>query len=427
VSITHAPSEFEFVLPPTLQGTSSQHSNLSLGLSAELPTDQPHSIDLAQLKAGFPLKFDLIVQDGTTLATAGSVVTAEHKSEWFRQGHRIAVLAKPTQPSAINSSQRQPTQPLYDKAILDRLEISIQRSADLVVKTATQLVQGTSPSLVGSLNLIEELQSDILKDTASVLAGFAGSLNEEASENDLALAQRNSRMSILGLILAIRLDFSAQDQQTTALVGMYHDLSLLDSVRNSGLRKARCLFSHHSLNSAALLESVPSLNPKVPLAVSQVHEQVDGTGYPRRLAPSRILPIARILNVVDAYLTLTTSGQPNLFPLGRNFHPADALGYLMYHAALERFDKSVVRALVDVGSLYPIGCRVKLSDGYMATVIRSNQQAPSLPIVQRESEERAVIDLNKSNMRITGPAQSSGDLCRRIRKSNLPKIYWRTE
>jgi hypothetical protein len=215
------------------------------------------------------------------------------------------------------------------------------------------------------------------------------------------------------------------DQQSIALAGMFHDVSLLDCVRYGRRRFYKSAYANHPIDSALLLESAVGINAKVGLAVCQLHEQVDGTGFPKRLVASRIIPIARILNVADAYLTLTNCVQPDMFPQARNFHPSDALGYLMYHAALGRFDRNVVRALIKATSLYPVGSRVTLSDNSTAVVMRSTTDAPSKPIVRIETGHESIVDLRKSELAITQPTMSPLDSCTRIRKSNLADVYWR--
>lgn len=383
---------------------------------------QQQKIDLTQLRVGLPLRYDLVTPEGEMLVKAGTLVTSELKASWARQGIRLALTYNAVSETDSSNSSSGPKVEPYDETIIQRLHESIQRASDVVLTTASQLLQGGNPKCKNAQEVVEEVHEAIAADAAAVLAAFAQSLLEAATENDLLLAQRSSQMLILGLILAVRIDLSAEDQNNLAMAALYHDISLLDAVRSRGIVES---VEKHPINSAALLESVAGLNKKIAIAVSQVHEQVDGTGFPRRLPSSRIIMIARILNVVDAYLTLTSNMQPSLFPDGRCFHPADALGYLMYHAARGRFDRTVVRALVDVGSLYPIGCRVLLSNNALATVFRSNQGSPSLPIVRIESQD-ALIDLSQSGLKVDRPASSAWDICKRIRKSSLPEVFWRT-
>lgn len=390
-----------------------------------MTTSEFIKVDLTQLKVGLSLKYDLQDLNGKLLAKAGDIVSANLKSRWQVNGIHLAnaIITDPI-PSDSAASDSHFIKP-YDPIMMERLEHSFQQASDYVLRSATRLVEGDYSSAQEARGLLGQMQSDIVDDVSTVLAAFAQCLYQELSENDARIAQRNTQLSILGLILAIQLGYSSEDQQVTALAGMFHDVSLLECVRQGKLNSYDNNYSNHSMDSAWLLESAVGLNAKVSLAVSQLHEQIDGTGFPRRLPANRIIPIARVLNVADAYLTLTSSAQPELFPDACNFHPADALGYLMYHAALGRFDRIVVRALVDATSLYPIGSRVKLSDESTAVVMRSSKNAPSKPIVRIESAHERIVDLRVSNLAIVKPTMSPLDYCRRLRKSELPMVYWR--
>ena len=64
---------------------------------------------------------------------------------------------------------------------------------------------------------------------------------------------------------------------------------------------------------------------KICIAVAQVHEQPNGGGFPKGLPSHRIMFISKILAIVDAYLTLTSSLSQHNFPKAVTFNPATAL------------------------------------------------------------------------------------------------------
>jgi len=99
--------------------------------------------------------------------------------------------------------------------------------------------------------------------------------------------------------------------------------------------------------------------------VNQVHERVDGSGYPRGLHINLIHPLARVLNVVDTYLSLIDPG-----PGRPAILPHDAIGFLLHEGARGRFEALPMQALLTTVTLFPIGSRVELDDGRKATVIR---------------------------------------------------------
>lgn len=383
-------------------------------------------LNLSQLKNGLPLKYDLLDSSGQRLAKAGEVVSESLKRKWRDSGIEFAtaVIATPKSVTVASTPYSPETRP-YDPVLMERLAASFSETADFVLQSAHQLIDGKYSGATQVRLLVEGLQTDIASDVATVLATFAKQTNQELTAKDQQIARRSTQLSIMGLVLAHQLGFSVEDQQSTAQAGIFHDIALMDCVRHGRTQLTNSEYVDHPIDSTWLVESAVGITPKVGIAILQVHEQVDGTGFPRGLSANRIIPIARVLNVVDAYLTLIGRNHPEVFPQARNFHPADALGYLMYHAARGRFDRAVVRALVYTTSLYPVGCRVKLSDDSTAIVLRSSGNTPSKPIVRIESGHENIIDLRKSDLAILQPVTSALDCCMRIRKSNLAEVYWR--
>jgi hypothetical protein len=134
----------------------------------------------------------------------------------------------------------------------------------------------------------------------------------------------------------------------------------------------------------------------------------------------QILPTARVLNVVDAYLEIVD-------PLFRRVGvvPADALAQLCMHAARGVFDREAVQALLRATSIYPVGSLVQLSDNRQAMVIRSNAEDPLQPIVRIvQPPEYPVADLTQWPASIEGPSESDTEVRRRISKREMGLPLW---
>lgn len=379
-------------------------------------------VDVAQLSVGLPLKYDLQTAQGLVLAQAGEMVTSELKKQWLIDGVQVAeAIVRRSPESTPDNAEVVPPNPI----VIQRLEDTINQASDYVLNSALKITRGEATGTSQVKNMVNDIKNDIATDVAAVLTAFAKSLCVELSDNDQLLAQRSSQLSLLGLLIAHQLGYEDDDLQAITMAGMFHDISLLDCVRNGNSRLSHATFATHSTFSAALFDSAVTNNPKASIAISQVHEQIDGTGFPKQLRLGRIIPIARVLNVADAYLTLTSQKEPNLFPKACSFHPADAVGYLMYHTARGRFDRKAVRALIDVASLYPVGCRVELSDQSTAIVMRSSSNEPTKPIVRLDKPDSEIVDLKRSQLTILRPTLSAMDHCFRLRKSRIGDVYWR--
>ena len=184
----------------------------------------------------------------------------------------------------------------------------------------------------------------------------------------------------------------------------------------------------HPLHTLDLLTSMKNVSLPVRLAATQIHENPDGSGYPRGLKSEEIHPYAALLHVADAYITLTSN------MCGRQAYLSyDAMVYLLNQVKAKRMDEKAVRALLQVITLFPIGSHVRLSDGTEAQVIRRNENSYTTPIVQRvggdrkprfDNAQNAIVDLALAKMRVMTPLVPPDREESRLEESLMNKVLW---
>ncbi len=111
----------------------------------------------------------------------------------------------------------------------------------------------------------------------------------------------------------------------------------------------------------------------------QIRERWNGSGYPRGKSGFQIHPLARIAAVCDVYVSLSSP---------RPHRPAyslyEAVKQILNDARRGLFDVQTIRFFLRTISLYPIGTYVRLNNGQIGRVVRTNPQAydrPSIEIV----------------------------------------------
>lgn len=109
----------------------------------------------------------------------------------------------------------------------------------------------------------------------------------------------------------------------------------------------------------------------------QMHERLDGSGYPRGTKGVRTHDLAKIAAVADTYVGLV-SPRPHRPAL----IPHHAIRFLLENVQRGKYDSGVVRGLLSTISLFPLGSLVRLSDGRIARTIRTNGDAYDRPTVQ---------------------------------------------
>lgn len=127
---------------------------------------------------------------------------------------------------------------------------------------------------------------------------------------DPYLAGHAEKMSTLAVQVARRMGHSEDDCAAIHMAGRLAGIGKL-SVPMALLTKAgkltdyeRSQLQAHTLHAEKILREFHFDQPIADI-VGQMHERVDGSGYPRQLMMDKINPLARILAVCDVYTALT--------------------------------------------------------------------------------------------------------------------------
>ncbi len=388
--------------------------------------EQSWVIQTEDLQIGTTLSFDLMDASGLVLHKAGMPINARLKERLKTKSiHSVTVRGA----SQLDGTQR-------DALLIDSfspgLVKAIQESIESTQIAVRKLVAVLQKSQEGNLNELRENVSQFVgqasNDVAAALAVIA--LNSRASSSDTVeiVAKRSAKLSLLGVITSILNSDEPNVSMEIGLAGLLHDCSLLLHPEwfslDTNQRGDAFLheYSRHPIESAELLYTATGISKDVITMVTQVHEQADGTGYPRGMKLANTLHGATTLNLADAYLTMVEPIR------GEGHVPSDALAYLTFQTANGKFCKATLRHLIQGMSIYPIGSIVLLEDDSKAIVIQGNPEEPLKPIVRLLQPGNQRIDLRDSNRSISKPYVGSDAVhMKRILKSQMHEIKWRTD
>jgi len=139
----------------------------------------------------------------------------------------------------------------------------------------------------------------------------------------------------------------------------------------------RLQLQKHPAYAADRLTHASNVSHGAKMVVYQMHERMNGSGYPRQRQGQQIHPFARIAAVADTYLSMIS---PRAYRTG--MEPYQAVEKLLFATRKGLFDPAVVRGLLHTVSLFPIGSHVQLSDGRVGRVIRGNRDHFARPVVE---------------------------------------------
>lgn len=175
-------------------------------------------------------------------------------------------------------------------------------------------------------------------------------------------------------------------------VGMIHvDPEILNAQRP--LDPVEMLEIHrHPIRSAEIVEKIDGLPLGARMVAHQMHERLDGSGYPRGRGSISIHPFAKVAMVADVFVAMTSPR-----PHRPAIWPYFAVVEILEQSNAGLLDKDCVRALLETVSMFPLGSFVELTDGRRGTVVRANPGEYSRPIVDVSTldEPDVIVDLKK--------------------------------
>lgn len=379
-------------------------------------------IGVDKLAVGKQLTYPVYDQGGLLLLAEGSLITPRFKDLLSSRNIAEVHLHPEDAARVVNGSRSRPARAEHVSGTVD-IETDVTRKLDALVDSGALQVGNTGPAVRDRMvmfakkpydprqreRLVEHHTQAIqslnnMMETAlggnevtgqSIAAVAAGYLNELTADSDHVLSvaadvRKDSalnnhclQLALLGMSIGIEMGLDETNVRSLGLCGMIHDWGMIKvpaEIRNANRVLTSQEFQEiqkHPIYTLELMQNISRLPSVVALASFQVHEKLNGTGYPRGRSGNSIHLFARILHVADSYLALTSN---------RPFRPA-----LMSYAAMEcllkqsqqnLIDPKVVRSLLHVLSLFPVGSFLRFTDGSVGRVLRRNGNQYMSPIVQ---------------------------------------------
>jgi HD-GYP domain-containing protein (c-di-GMP phosphodiesterase class II) len=214
---------------------------------------------------------------------------------------------------------------------------------------------------------------------------------------------------ILSIAFATSLKLPRQDIIDVGLCAFGHDFGMteyLDLFRKPAqlTQEESQSIQNHPLKSAAIFKD--HFSERVIEGMLDIHEHVNGKGYPKGKSGTDISFLARIVSICDIYEALTHARN-----FRTEFTPYTAIKMVIKKKDLV-FERKVVKKFVEFMSIYPIGSLVNINTGEKGLVIAATPQFPTRSIVRVLLAEKneiqftgKVVDLSADHMLyISGPA-----------------------
>jgi len=184
---------------------------------------------------------------------------------------------------------------------------------------------------------------------------------------------------ILSIGFAVSLGLSDKDVMDIGLCAFGHDFGMSEHV-NLFQKTVKLtdeessLIQQHPQKSAEIFKAF--FPDRVINGILDVHEQVNGGGYPKRKLGVEISFLGKTAAICDAFEALT---HPRKYR--KAFSPYEAVKMIIKQKDVI-FDAQILKKFLDFISIYPIGSLVYLNTGETAMVVGSNRGKPTRSIVR---------------------------------------------
>jgi HD-GYP domain-containing protein (c-di-GMP phosphodiesterase class II) len=160
-----------------------------------------------------------------------------------------------------------------------------------------------------------------------------------------------------------------------------HDIGIVPYIELIGKRGALTpeelvKVKEHPVKGLEILNKLGGeFSPGLVEVITQEHERMDGTGYPKGLHEGEIGELAQIVSLADVYESLTHSR-----PHRARLTPPKAVNEILNQKAV--FSVKILKSLLERIGIFPVGTWVRLNTKETGIVSKNNQGLPLRPAVQ---------------------------------------------
>ncbi len=250
---------------------------------------------------------------------------------------------------------------------LPRAKTTFQRSEGILDRVVTDIKKGGLPQVAAVKEAVDDMVDSMVDNSDALM--WVARLREE----DLNTYNHGVKVSLYMIALGRHLGLPKDNLSHLGQIGMLADVgkiklprALLDKPGMLSASEHSIVKEHVRLGLEALKRS-SQLPPEVEEGISQHHERLDGSGYPKGLKGDEIGLWGRIAGIADCFSALITSRA-----YANALAPQDAL-MSMYQWAGTSFHEPLVEQFVQAVGVFPVGSLVELSSGEIAVVIAQNR------------------------------------------------------
>ena len=209
------------------------------------------------------------------------------------------------------------------------------------------------------------------------------------------ILQHGVNVAIYAIKISKYLGFKPEHQIELGLAGLLHDVGTANIPDNIIYKQQKLngqeiqLFRKRPEYSYKILRKFGYEHAYLAECAAQVHERIDGSGYPRGLKAGEIHQYAQILGLLDVYEALLHTR-----PHRDKLTPFAAVKEII-NTSKDRFQRGHLKALLNTFTVFPLHSYVRLNSDAIGMVIETYPDQPMRPkirIVYDSQNQKVLTD-----------------------------------
>lgn len=231
-----------------------------------------------------------------------------------------------------------------------------------------------------------------LKDITSVLNDIIDFTISNKDVNDILSGDLRSHdnytyvhslnTTLLSIFFGTHKNISKSKSLDLALGAFLHDIGKIDvplhilNKEDNFTDEEFTIMKNHPIYGYNRSKLFPGLQEETRRIILEHHERINGSGYPFGKTGDEISLYSKIVSVSDVYDALTGD---RIYR--KAFPHKEAYEHMLAGSGI-LFDEGIIAMFKDHFYIYPVGIKIKLSDGCEGFVVQNNKGFPDKPIVR---------------------------------------------
>ena len=329
-------------------------------------------IDVKELKGGEILAADVMTEDFIVLIGKGSVI----KKDYIERLHELNVtLVK------IEDESNQDDSFILKKEVE---EVCLVKIRDIL----EHHTYNDNSELVKIENTAQEVIEDIMSDEAVCEKVY------ELKDRTPDVHEHSLTVCSMATLIAIKLNYDNDTVKDISIASLLHDLGLRyitipflnEDVSNLSKKEIE-EYKKHTVYGYTAVSHENWISDRAKKILLFHHEKLNGVGYPLH---AHVIPEEyQVLGVCETFDELVCG-------IGcKQIKLSEAVEF-MKNIRGKFFDEKVMQAFFELIAIYPVGSKVRLSNGLEAVVISQNKGFPERPVL-KNIQTNDIIDLIKTH------------------------------